>query len=171
MPFDADDEILQDFLIEASEILEQLSEQLVELEHSADDKDLLNAVFRGFHTIKGGASFLSLTGLVEVCHSAEDLFNMLRNGERAVTAELMDVVLQVLDVLNDQFDQLRAATEPSPAPPELLKQLEALKVSGDSAPEAAAPVESPPDSSSQPEVTEPAAPVEEPFDDGFDILI
>ncbi len=128
MPFDPDDEILQDFLVEASEILELLSEQLVELEHSPNDGELLNAVFRGFHTIKGGGSFLSLTGLVEVCHSAEDLFNMLRNGEKEVSAELMDVVLRVLDVLNDQFDEIRASTEPSLAPPELLKELEALKI-------------------------------------------
>ncbi len=141
MSFDADDEILQDFLIEASEILEQLSEELVELEHSPDDKDLLNAVFRGFHTIKGGASFLSLTGLVGVCHSAEDLFNMLRNGERSVTAELMDVVLRVLDVLNEQFDELRGGTEPSAAPQELLQQLDALK-SGELV--AAAPIEEEP---------------------------
>ncbi len=130
MSFDADDEILQDFLVEASEILEELSEQLVELEHSPDDSELLNTVFRGFHTIKGGGSFLSLTGLVQVCHSAEDLFNLLRNGELSVSAELMDVVLRVLDVVNEQFDQLREGIEPSLAPPELLQQLEALKSPG-----------------------------------------
>ncbi len=130
MSFDADDEILQDFLVEASEILEELSEQLVELEHSPDDSELLNTVFRGFHTIKGGGSFLSLTGLVQVCHSAEDLFNLLRNGELSVNAELMDVVLRVLDVVNEQFDQLREGIEPSLAPPELLQQLEVLKSPG-----------------------------------------
>lgn len=163
MSFDADDEILQDFLVEASEILELLSEQLVELEHSPEDNELLNAVFRGFHTIKGGGSFLSLTGLVEVCHSSEDLFNMLRNGERSVTAELMDVVLRVLDVLNDQFDELRAGTEPSSAPPELLQQLETLKTGEVAAePEPAAPVEA------APEVVE-SQPVEQaPGDDLFD---
>lgn len=128
MSIDADDEILQDFLIEASEILEQLGEQLVQLESTPEDGDLLNAVFRGFHTIKGGASFLSLTALVDVCHSAEDLFNMLRNGEKVADAELMDVVLKVLDVLNEMFDELRGGEEPSPAQPILLQQLEALKV-------------------------------------------
>lgn len=127
MAFDANDEIFQDFLIEASEILEQLSEQLVQLEHSAGDKDLLNAVFRGFHTIKGGASFLNLTSLVELCHSAEDLFNMLRNGERAVDSALMDVVLRVLDVLNDMFNTMRGGNEPESAPADLLAQLQALK--------------------------------------------
>jgi chemotaxis protein histidine kinase CheA len=88
MTLDADDEILKDFLIEAGEILEQLNEELVELEQSPNDVDVLNSVFRGFHTIKGGASFLSLDGLVEVCHRAEDVFNVLRNGERAILETL-----------------------------------------------------------------------------------
>jgi len=126
MALDADDEILQDFLVEAGEILEQLNEQLIILEQSADDSDLLNAVFRGFHTIKGGAGFLNLTSLVELCHRAEDVFNALRNGERAVDARLMDVILPVLDVLNSQFDDLRDGQEPSSADPGLLMQLEAL---------------------------------------------
>jgi len=162
MSFDADDEILQDFLVEASEILELLSEQLVELEHSPENNELLNAVFRGFHTIKGGGSFLSLTGLVEVCHSSEDLFNMLRNGERAVSAELMDVVLRVLDVLNDQFDELRAGTEPSSAPAELLQKLEALKINSPPA------ESSPPITAAEPAPVEPQS-VEAPSDDLFDI--
>ena len=126
MALDADDEILQDFLVEASEILEQLNEELVELEHSPSDADLLNAVFRGFHTIKGGAGFLSLEALVDVCHRAEDVFNLLRNGEKSVTPELMDVMLEVLDVLNDQFESIRAMEEPEKASPELLSQLEAM---------------------------------------------
>ena len=67
MSFDADEEILQDFLVEAGEILEQLSEQLVELESRPDDMALLNAIFRGFHTVKGGAGFLQLNELVECC--------------------------------------------------------------------------------------------------------
>ena len=73
MSIDADDEILQDFLIEAGEILERLNEELVELEQRPDDIDMLNAVFRGFHTIKGGASFLGLDGLVGICHVSEDV--------------------------------------------------------------------------------------------------
>ena len=63
MSFADDEEILQDFLVEAGEILEQLSEQLVDLEQRPDDKDLLNAIFRGFHTVKGGAGFLQLISL------------------------------------------------------------------------------------------------------------
>ena len=126
MAFDANDEILQDFLIEASEILEQLNEQLVDLEHAPDDKDLLNRIFRGFHTIKGGAGFLELTPLVEVCHRAEDIFNLLRNGDLVVDAALMDVMLPVLDELNRMFDLLRSGQEPDPAPAELLTGLEAI---------------------------------------------
>ena len=126
MRMDEDKELLQDFLVEAGEILELLNEQLVDLEQRPKDSELLNAVFRGFHTIKGGASFLSLTGLVDICHRAEDVFNALRNGERDVDANLMDVILPVVDVVNEQFDEIRAGQEPTPALPELLARLEAL---------------------------------------------
>ncbi|HKJ07980.1 MAG TPA: chemotaxis protein CheA [Gammaproteobacteria bacterium] len=126
MTIDADDEILQDFLVEAGELLEQLNEQLVELEQRPQDVDLLNAVFRGFHTVKGGAGFLGLDALVAVCHRAEDVFNVLRQGERQTDAELMDAVLKVLDEVNSMFSQVQAGEDPAPAPPELLAQLEAL---------------------------------------------
>ena len=125
MSFDADEEILQDFLVEAGEILEQLSEQLVELESRPDDMDLLNAIFRGFHTVKGGAGFLQLNALVECCHIAENVFDILRKGERRVSSELMDVVLQALDTVNAMFDQVREQSEPTPATPELLAALPA----------------------------------------------
>jgi len=139
MAIDDDEELLQDFLIEAGEILEQLSEQLVDLEQRPDDTELLNAVFRGFHTIKGGGSFLSLDALVVVCHRAEDVFNALRNGERAVDAQLMDVILPVLDVVNVQFDEIRAGNKPTPADPALLQQLDALLDPNAEVPAAAEP--------------------------------
>jgi len=123
MSIDLNDEILQDFLVEASEILEQLNEQLVDLEQSPEDGDLLNSIFRGFHTIKGGASFLSLTNLVEVCHQAEDVFNLLRNDELSLDADMMDAFLRVLDEVNAMFEQIRAGEEPGAAPPQLLQQL------------------------------------------------
>ncbi|KPA93875.1 Hpt domain-containing protein, partial [Pseudomonas asplenii] len=126
MSFGADEEILQDFLVEAGEILEQLSEQLVELESRPDDADLLNAIFRGFHTVKGGAGFLQLNELVECCHIAENVFDILRKGERRVDAELMDVVLEALDAVNGMFGQVRERSPITPATPELLAALSRL---------------------------------------------
>ncbi|MGB3595744.1 MAG: Hpt domain-containing protein, partial [Pseudomonas neustonica] len=126
MSFDADEEILQDFLVEAGEILELLSEQLVELENRPEDKELLNAIFRGFHTVKGGAGFLQLDALVACCHIAENVFDILRKGERPVTSDLMDVVLQALDAVNVMFDQVRNQQDPTPAEPALLDALAAL---------------------------------------------
>ena len=126
MSFGADEEILQDFLVEAGEILEQLSEQLVELESRPDDADLLNAIFRGFHTVKGGAGFLQLNELVECCHIAENVFDILRKGERRVDSELMDVVLEALDAVNSMFGEVRERTEVTPATPELLAALARL---------------------------------------------
>ncbi len=130
MSFDADDEILQDFLIEAGEMIETLNEELVELEQRLNDADLLNSVFRSFHTIKGGAGFLSLIPLVELCHRAEDVFNLLRNGELQVNSAIMDVMLPVLDSLNEMFDSLRNGAEPEDADPALLAALDSI-LSGD----------------------------------------
>ncbi len=123
MSIDVNDEILQDFLVEAGEILEQLSEQLVDLEQQPEDYDLLNAVFRGFHTIKGGAGFLGIESLVEVCHRAEDVFNILRQGQRAVSPDLMDAVLEVLDVVNVMFNEVREGVMPEHASSELIQRL------------------------------------------------
>lgn len=154
MGFGDDEEILQDFLVEAGEILELLSEQLVELEQRPDDKDLLNAIFRGFHTVKGGAGFLQLNPMVDCCHVTENLFDILRNGKRDVTAELTDVVLQALDAVNLQFEQIQRREELSPADPELIASLERLVAGEDlvAAPEAVAV----PDES---EIAAPEAPV------------
>ena len=126
MSFGADEEILQDFLVEAGEILEQLSEQLVELESRPDDADLLNAIFRGFHTVKGGAGFLQLNELVECCHIAENVFDILRKGERRVDSELMDVVLEALDAVNGMFSEVRERGPITAATPELLAALARL---------------------------------------------
>lgn len=159
MSFGADEEILQDFLVEAGEILEQLSEQLVELESRPDDSNLLNAIFRGFHTVKGGAGFLQLNELVECCHIAENVFDILRKGERRVDSELMDVVLEALDAVNGMFSEVRERTTPTPASPELLAALSRLaepqsadELAG-AAPEAAAEPEPDP----EPEIEQPAA--------------
>jgi two-component system chemotaxis sensor kinase CheA len=126
MSFEEDEEILQDFLVEAGEILELLSEQLVDLEQRPDDYDLLNAIFRGFHTVKGGAGFLQLNPLVDCCHEAENVFDILRNGKRTVTSDLMDVILESLDTVKEMFDAVRNGQKPSPATPELLTTLHRL---------------------------------------------
>jgi len=126
MSFEQDEEILQDFLIEAGEILESLSEQLVELENDPNNADLLNAIFRGFHTVKGGAGFLSLAELVDACHGAENVFDTLRNLQRSVTSELMDVILQTLDLINEMFVQVQNKEPLSSAAPALLAELHRL---------------------------------------------
>ncbi|HAW93105.1 MULTISPECIES: chemotaxis protein CheA [unclassified Arsukibacterium] len=123
MSFDMDEDILQDFLVEAGEILELLQEQLVELENNPDDANLLNAIFRGFHTVKGGAGFLSLTELVDACHGAENVFDILRTGKRRVTPELMDVILQTLDAINAMFVEVQARQPLTPANPAVLDAL------------------------------------------------
>ncbi len=131
MAIDPQDEILQDFLVEAGELLEALNEQLIDLEQNPEDRDLLNAVFRSFHTIKGGAGFLNLNALVVVCHHAEDVFNLLRNNQRKIEPFLMDTVLRVLDVLNVMFGDLKSGHEPEPAPEQLVADLARLAVPGD----------------------------------------
>ncbi len=126
MSYELDEDILQDFLVEAGEILELLSEQLVDLENNPEDKDLLNAIFRGFHTVKGGAGFLALTELVETCHGAENVFDILRNGQRSVTSGLMDTMLRALDTVNEQFQSVQDREPLAPATPHLLNELHRL---------------------------------------------
>lgn len=135
---DADEEILNDFLVEAGEILESLGGMLVDLERRPQDAELLNSVFRGFHTIKGGAGFLALDGMVEICHRAEDVFNVLRQGERSVDAVLMDTVLRAFDVVREQFRQIKEGVAPASADPGLLAQLERY-ATADESPAADAP--------------------------------
>ena len=127
MAIDLEDEILQDFLVESAEILEELSEQLVELEQSPEDADLLNSIFRGFHTVKGGAGFLGLDGMVGICHVSEDVFDILRNGERVADSALMDAILRVLDVVNDMFESIRSGEDPAPPDPALIAEISAFK--------------------------------------------
>ncbi len=174
MAIDLDDEILQDFLVEAGEILELLSEQLVDLEQSPEDADLLNAVFRGFHTVKGGAGFLALDSMVDCCHVCEDVFNVLRQGERAVTPGLMDCVLQGLDSVQSMFAEIQGGIDPTPADPELLAKLKVYSVAGDEEPDGAgAPVAA--EEPSQAAVDEPPAEAasseRDETDDEFDALL
>ena len=113
-------DIAADFLVEADEIVARLGEELVQLEQSPGDTELLNAIFRGFHTIKGGASFLDFTPLVELCHGVEELFDRLRRGQQAVDAHLFDLAQGSADELARMLSDLRNGHSPAGAKPALL---------------------------------------------------
>ncbi|NID16849.1 chemotaxis protein CheA [Luteibacter yeojuensis] len=123
MSVELDNELLNVFLIEARELLESLGEQLVDLESSPGDVDLLNAVFRAFHTVKGGAGFLGLNPMVELCHRAEDLLNEARNGAVVLNAGFMDALLESLDLLNDMMRAADGGVPIDAAPRSLLDRL------------------------------------------------
>ena len=133
MTIDFDDEIFKDFLIEAGEILENLSEQLVDLEQSPEDSELLNSIFRGYHTIKGGAGFLAIDPMVTICHKAEDAFNRLRNNEMPVTSELMDAILSATDSLSVMFTQLQDEESPEAADQTIIDAIDLCMNGGQSA--------------------------------------
>lgn len=127
------EDLLQDFLVEAGDLLSGVDNKLVDLERSPDDRGLLNDIFRGFHTIKGGAGFLNATELVTLCHLTESLFDKLRNGELRVTPERMDVILAATGAVRDMFTELERGTQPAAADAALLDSLRAA-VSGNSTP-------------------------------------
>ncbi|MEA3405360.1 MAG: Hpt domain-containing protein [Pseudomonadota bacterium] len=140
-----DEDILQDFLVEATELVDQLNEQLVDLEQSPNDRDLLNAVFRGFHTVKGGAGFLGITALIEVCHRAENVFDKIRNGDVAYDAAAADVILRAYDVISDSIESLNNGVMDLPDnDPALLAELDALTKGGQAPEPQAAAVSSAP---------------------------
>ncbi len=116
-------DIAADFLIEAREILDQLGEQMVALEHAPTDRDCLNTVFRGFHTIKGGAGFLDFGPMVSICHAVEDRLNVARDGTVPMDATAFDGAQQALDLLVDMLASVAAGEEAVPAPAALLKSL------------------------------------------------
>jgi two-component system, chemotaxis family, sensor kinase CheA len=119
------EELLQDFLLEAGELLSQVDNKLVELEKRPDDHELLNDIFRGFHTIKGGAGFLNAENLVSLCHRTENLFDKLRNGELKLSTGLMDVIMDATGVVRNMFAALSQATQPEAADAALIESLEA----------------------------------------------
>lgn len=119
------EELLQDFLLEAGELLSEVDNKLVDLEKRPNDRELLNDIFRGFHTIKGGAGFLNAENLVSLCHRTENLFDKLRNGELTLSTALMDVIMDATGVVRIMFTSLSQANQPEPADPELIASLEA----------------------------------------------
>jgi two-component system chemotaxis sensor kinase CheA len=156
MSGDLDPSLLQDFLTESNELIEQLDSDLVKLERSPtgdEARELLNGVFRALHTVKGAASFLNLTAVTTFAHAAEDALNRLRKGEVAVTPGVMDAMLRSVDVLRSMVGALGEGRTPDECPKALIDQLHAIAAAASDA--APAPGAGNP---AAPAAAEPAAP-------------
>ncbi len=119
------EDLLQDFLVEATDLLSGVDNKLVDLEKTPDDRGLLNDIFRGFHTIKGGAGFLNAAELVTLCHLTENLFDKLRNAEMQVTPEILDAILEATGTVRDMFGALERGMQPGAAHAGLIANLKA----------------------------------------------
>jgi two-component system chemotaxis sensor kinase CheA len=108
-----DDEMLKDFVVEALELATNVEEHLLTLERHPDDLEILNAVFRAFHTIKGGAGFVNLPAMVSACHLTENLFDALRNGKAQVTPLAIEAALQASGFVADQLNELSNGADPA----------------------------------------------------------
>ena len=117
-------EIAADFLIEAQEILDRVGEQLVTLEQDPSDSEQLNAVFRGFHTLKGGAGFLGIQPMVNLCHAAEETLGLVRAGQATLEPQHFDAAQQSLDWLQQMLDAIGAGEDPPHAPQILIDQFD-----------------------------------------------
>ncbi|WP_299534740.1 Hpt domain-containing protein, partial [uncultured Herbaspirillum sp.] len=139
-----DDEMLKDFVVEALELATNVEEHLLTLERHPDDLEILNAVFRAFHTIKGGAGFVNLPAMVSACHLTENLFDALRTGKAPVTPLAIEAALQASGFVADQLNELSngAAPDSLASMPAELKDILTQAIEGKSeapAPAAAAP--------------------------------
>jgi two-component system chemotaxis sensor kinase CheA len=137
------DDMLKDFVVEAMDLAANVEEHLLSLERDPNNKETLNAVFRSFHTIKGGAGFMNLTAMVGACHLTENLFDALRTGAAPVTPLSIEAALQASGFVADQLNALNNgtdATELAPLPPQLESMLkDAIEGKETAAPKAAAP--------------------------------
>lgn len=173
------DDMLKDFVVEAMDLAVNVEEHLLRLERKPDDKETLNAVFRSFHTIKGGAGFMGLQAMVSACHLTENLFDALRTGAAPVTPLAIEAALQASGFVADQLTELANGAPPESlaAMPDTLEQILKDAIAGkgaDPAPAKAAPASAP---APAPAVTAPPAPAAEPAaaqavhaigDDGLD---
>jgi len=151
------EDLLQDFLQEAHDLLSDVDNKLVDLEKMPDDRGLLNDIFRGFHTVKGGAGFLNATELVTLCHLTENLFDRLRNGELELTPELMDVIMAATKGVREMFGELGQMVQPQAADPSVIAALQGA-LTGEV--HAAAPVAEPVPVAEPPQETVSSAPGE-----------
>ncbi|PTU71262.1 MULTISPECIES: chemotaxis protein CheA [Chromobacterium] len=152
------EELLQDFLMESTDLLSDVDNKLVELEKRPEDKALLNDIFRGFHTIKGGAGFLNVGPMINLCHRTENLFDKLRNGQLHITAGIMDVILDATGIVRDMFGTMGQGLMPSEADPRILAALDAA-LAGEALSEEAPTVEPAPAAAPAPApATAPSAP-------------
>jgi len=119
------EELLSDFLQEAGEMLSDVDSKLMDLEKYPNNSNLLNEIFRGFHTIKGGAGFLNAGELVALCHLTENLFDKLRNRELSLSVELMDVIFAATAEVRRMFGALQQSLQPGAAPAQMLEDLRA----------------------------------------------
>jgi two-component system chemotaxis sensor kinase CheA len=137
------DDMLKDFVVEALELAVDVEERLLQLERHPNDPETLNAIFRSFHTIKGGAGFMNLPGMVTACHLTENLFDALRTGKTAVTPLAIEAALQASGFVADLLNQLHNGASPeslAPMPPELDRILTDAIEGRQPAPAASAPV-------------------------------
>jgi len=138
------EDMLSDFLMEAGDMLGDVDSKLMELEKDPDNSGLLNEIFRGFHTIKGGAGFLNATELVTLCHLTENLFDKLRNKELKLSAGLMDVIFAATAEVRHMFTALQQSQQPGAAPSDIIAALkDALEGKAVSAVKKSAPAAEP----------------------------
>jgi two-component system chemotaxis sensor kinase CheA len=123
-------DILCDFVTESRELIEATDQDLVSLEQRPDDQQLINAIFRAMHTIKGSSSFLALDPITSLAHAAEDALNSLRQSAKSVTGDTMDLILRAVDLLREQIETVDSSEMPGPAPEELLTALRRLGSGG-----------------------------------------
>lgn len=128
---DVDEDILAQFVQEATELLDVLSENLIKLESNHSDKEVVNIIFRAFHTIKGGAGFLGQKPLVDLCHRSENIFDLIRSDQRNFTSSDMDVFSEVLDSLIASFDILSNGSAELSYPDDLIKRLDEIETCGE----------------------------------------
>ncbi|MBD5167989.1 MAG: hybrid sensor histidine kinase/response regulator [Helicobacter sp.] len=151
-------EILEDFLIEAFEMIEQLDQDLVELESNPGDLELLNKIFRVAHTIKGSGSFLNFDVLTHLTHHMEDVLNKARHGDLSLTPDIMDVVLESIDLMKALLAAIRDTGSDANTGLELegvVQRLDAIS-NGGAAPAAAAPAAPAPAAAAPAPAPEPA---------------